>query len=1082
MNPYTFSRLHYFEKQLLSLIVLLFASCFMARMAYSQSDQVACPPDVSISCDDGFSPFPSDADYNPALGVPNVLIPCELVTFIYDDVILPGDCPNNYTIERHWDGTGDCNASLRCIQRITVSDNEPPGPIAINVPLPSDQDCELNSLPVFIAWADMVAFDVVVPDNCGGVVLSHDLSLSSPLINLPTCTAGNRIAYYRVTFTATDLCGNTSSAIIKLYERDNEAPEITPAAPLTLSCTAPNREQIIQNWIRAFTAFDFCQGPVVVTNDYDPNAFEPINAAWGCGLVNYVEFTASDPCGNRAERIGEIRLIDDTPPVISVPADLYLDCDHPNIPLAIENWINEFTFTDECQPNGPLESDHLITTTIDNDNCPNDDLRSCTLTVTDACGNSASATGRIYIQDNTPPVIEYDNQTLTVSCDDPEKNAKIFDWLSSFSSVDNCDPTSYVGSTFFFDGFDSPCGIIGTQEVDFIAYDACGNQGNLKAIVVVTPVPPRIDCRPDQFVSCFSDIVVPSEALLVDGCADIQSQSHSPLRLVSGQPNCDGAIYEVTRTVTDICDQQSRCTERYIIQNAAPIVSCLPGLEVSCKEDIIVSPNDVSYTTSCGLGATVRLMGPIRSGVDNCSGASYTYRYVVTDACGRASFCERRFTINNNPAPTISVPALSSVACFKDIQPSPSDAVVTTSCGLQPTVSISAPVQQGPNHCPGTRYTYIYTVQDACGRQASAERSYILDNEAPEIILPEDITVHCIDDIQASKADAQVIAACEQGYTLTFEAPALYEDYNCATVTLPYLYTATDACGRSTSATRYITVEHKAPFIEMPQPMVMDCLDEQALEDNFPFAFSYCGELHYTIDISKPEVIYPEKEDCSYELYTVIYSVTDECGVMICVEAPLRVEQELVQFEPVLADTVLACGEQLEEPEVLAYSTCGGQLEVELEEERYTTEEGKQILERRWTAESPCGGVYEQVQLVELECDDATFGERQQDSNDIVVMEKPKSVDSYRFLLFPNPVQSRLQIEFDELGEAMQRAKVHIFSQEGQEVYRDALWINADRKLIHIEVSKLPAGTYTLAMSIDGVQQTAQTFVKLDSL
>ena len=1075
MQPSGYPRLPKINKYVVKLLLLLIVCCYWASTSHAQPDQVMCPPDVTLSCFENRDPFPGDPFYNPNVGVPTVLIPCELVSFTYQDIIIPGSCNGDYAIERHWDGSGECGASLECVQLLQVEDNSPPTAIIITQPLPTLECSDPNVPALLMAWANTAATTANTVDDCGGGSVTHNFQLNQSPIPLANCFSSNSVEYYVVDFIATDDCGNVfNDFFINVFVEDHTAPQLN-CSDLTLLCSDPMRDQKINAWLSSITAIDACRGVVPVISDYDPTAFAPFDNGQSCGQYNQVEFTAEDDCGNESGCIGTIYLIDDAAPVINMPADLYLECNDPDNATAIGNWMEQITILDECT----IAEWEIIEADPVMGSCPGNTVQLITVRAVDDCGNENIQSASIFIEDTTPPRMAPYIHFLTLPCGDPNNESQIQAYLSMFSAFDRCDPNVVLTNSYSPTGFNYPCGIIGDQAVVFTATDACGNSSTFRTQISITPELPTIGCYPDQFITCLSDIDVPAQPAEFSSCLAIASSTVSAPILVSGVADCDGAVYEVTRTIIDICDQQASCTERYIIQNEGPVVNCAAGFTVNCFDEINVSPNDVSYSVSCGQTPTIIIAGPFRSGAADCPGTIYTYRYTVTDACNRSATCERQFRIDN-AAPQIMVEPFTVVECVDDIEVHPDDAQLVVSCDLDAVVNISDPVQQGVGYCPGTTFRYTYTVQDGCGRTASAERVFQIENEGPQIIAAPDITVHCIDDIHVSTSDIGVVTACDQGYTVQLEEPELHPDYNCISIRLPYVYTVTDACGRTAMATRWVTVEHKNPFIATPEPLVMDCLDMAVIEGHFPFAYSYCGGLEYTIDISEPEIISPEESDCSYALYTVIYSVFDDCGVMICVSMPLTIENEVVLFREAPEDVTVACDSIPDVPEITAHSACGGELDIDFVEHIVPEAEEDYTIQRIWRATSLCGGTAEHIQEIYVNCDDSSMASsRLGTSNNKSIGENEEEV-LLPMQVFPNPVRNDLQLGFELNDAAIQQAKVRVFSIEGREVFASSFAVEEGANRIRVGLGALPAGSYIVQVSAGDFTFKSQRFIKAE--
>ena len=129
-----------------------------------------------------------------------------------------GNCPGNYTITRTWTATDQCGNTSSASQTISVSDNT--APILVGVPAKTTATCtSISELPVA---------NVTATDNCG----------TATVVMSETTTAGNCPGNYTITrtWTATDQCGNTSSASQTISVTDNTAPVLV-GVPSNTSAT-----------------------------------------------------------------------------------------------------------------------------------------------------------------------------------------------------------------------------------------------------------------------------------------------------------------------------------------------------------------------------------------------------------------------------------------------------------------------------------------------------------------------------------------------------------------------------------------------------------------------------------------------------------------------------------------------------------------------------------------------------------------------------------------------------------------------------------------------------------------------------
>src|SRR4029077_20403419 len=140
------------------------------------------------------------------------------------DTITPGSCAGKFTVTRVYTASDVCGNSSSCTQTITVNDTTAP---AITKCAPdSTVECA-SQIPAANDSA------VVATDNCGGAVtVTHSAD---------TITPGSCAGKFTVTrvYTASDVCGNSSSCTQTITVNDTTAPVITKCAPdSTVECAS----------------------------------------------------------------------------------------------------------------------------------------------------------------------------------------------------------------------------------------------------------------------------------------------------------------------------------------------------------------------------------------------------------------------------------------------------------------------------------------------------------------------------------------------------------------------------------------------------------------------------------------------------------------------------------------------------------------------------------------------------------------------------------------------------------------------------------------------------------------------------
>ncbi|MFM7814941.1 MAG: hypothetical protein ACKO66_10530, partial [Flavobacteriales bacterium] len=164
------------------------------------------PANITVNCDDEI----------PAVITPVAMDNCDNeVTVLVSEDVIPGDCPNSYTIVRLFRAYDDCGNNVSESQNIFVVDNE--GPVFTSVPENVTIECN----------TEVPSTEATAVDACGDVVISsNDVVISESLCE----TVIER------TFTAVDACGNASTASHTITIVDTTSPVITLEAQITRPC------------------------------------------------------------------------------------------------------------------------------------------------------------------------------------------------------------------------------------------------------------------------------------------------------------------------------------------------------------------------------------------------------------------------------------------------------------------------------------------------------------------------------------------------------------------------------------------------------------------------------------------------------------------------------------------------------------------------------------------------------------------------------------------------------------------------------------------------------------------------------
>jgi uncharacterized repeat protein (TIGR01451 family) len=336
---------------------------------------ITCPANVTQSNDPGSC----SANVNP--GTATATDNCDTPTVTgtrSDNQSLSSPYPVGTTTIT-WTATDSSGNSSSCTQTVTVNDTENP---TITAP----PNVTANTGP------GRTTCDAVVSDATLGTASAHD---NCPGVTVSRSPSGNTfpVGTTTVTWTATDAHGNTATATQTVTVNDNTPPVVTPPANVT-AYTGPGATScgtfVSDATLGTASATDNCPGVSGVTRTGVPSGnFFPVG-------TTTITYSATDAHGNSSSATQTVTVIDNTPPVISCPANITLE---PTCPSgAIANYTTPVG-TDNCPgvtttrtAGGASGSVFPIGTTT------------VTYTATDAAGNSTSCSFTVTVKTVTQTI------------------------------------------------------------------------------------------------------------------------------------------------------------------------------------------------------------------------------------------------------------------------------------------------------------------------------------------------------------------------------------------------------------------------------------------------------------------------------------------------------------------------------------------------------------------------------------------------------------------------------------------------------------------------------------------------------
>ncbi len=366
-------------------------------------------------------------------------------------------------------------------------------------------------------------------------------------------------------------------------------------------------------------------------------------------------WTAQDICENKAKKTQIITVEDNTPPIITPPANdtVMVECDGNGNQAELQAWLDNHggaTAVDNCGN---------VTWTYDFDfnqflfECGGEGWGFATFYAEDDCGNRSPYRGIFKILDTTKPNITTPASDATFECDGNGNTADINAWLADNGGArgnDICSPFHWEHNYF---GLTNDCGATGMAEVTFKIIDDCGNERTTTATVRIEDTKdPVVTCNPEDKVhECTSDNeavanawntanIARLEACSSDDCGFVTVQSDFDYRDLSDLCGSTGS-FEVTYTITDECGRSVTKRATFTVDDNTPPSPVCQDITVQLDENGLASITpemiDNGSNDVCG-NVTLVSVEPNNFNTTQC-GTRVPVTLTVRDDCGNESTC-----------------------------------------------------------------------------------------------------------------------------------------------------------------------------------------------------------------------------------------------------------------------------------------------------------------------------------------------------------------------------------------------------------------------------------------------------------
>ena len=830
-----------------------------------------------------------DCDAIPEAAMLTASDNCDAIDVVFMEETTAVVCENTFTLTRTWTASDCSGNTTEYVQTVQVFDTTAPV-------FQSHDEFTATSCENLIDPTDPMQMPLTATDNCADVSYS---------INAIQFSGGCPGTWMRE-WTATDACGNSTSALQFVTLYDEIAPEFTslPEALVQLESGEDCMAETSPTATGIPEASDNCGPSVDVSVEYQDSPEIEICA----GTYSFTRtWTATDFCGNANVFVQTIEVNDTTGPVfVNAPMDQNNQC--AEMPYALEA-------SDNCSLVTIVETRDTLST----DACGNYE-HLVTLTAHDLCGNMTQHQFTIVVNDDTAPQW---NQAIpldaTVECDNIPLPVEI-------TAMDNCDGDVEVA----FDAIETPvgdCPETYTITRTWYTVDCSGNSSfAIQEIQVVdTTAPEFVEALPEAMeVECNA---IPAAVSLTasDTCDD--SPGVSFVETVSDEI-CTGS-YVLTRTWTaEDCAGNTNVHMQTInvSDTTAPAVADAMNATVECDgagnasdlEGWLANNGGASATDACG---GVTWSNDFDALSDDCGatgGALVTF--TATDDCGNATTTAATFTIEDTTAPAVADAMNATVECdgagnASDLEgwlANNGGASASDACG---GVTWSNDFDALSDDCGATGGALVtFTATDDCGNATTTAATFTIeDTTAPAVADAMNATVECdgagnASDLEgwlANNGGASATDACG-GVTWSNDFDALSDDCG-ATGGALVTFTATDDCGNATTTAATFTIEDTtAPAVADAMNATVECdgagnasdLEGWLANNGGASASDACGGVTWSNDFDALS------DDCGATGGALVtFTATDDCGNATTTAATFTIEDTTA---PAVADAMNA--------------------------------------------------------------------------------------------------------------------------------------------------------------------------------
>ena len=778
-----------------------------------------------------------------------------------------------------------------CTQNITVTDDEDPTITC--------SGAQTQTADAGVCTAAVTVTGPTTGDNCGVASVTNDYNGTADASD--TYPVGTTV----VTWTVTDIHGNTNTCTQNITVTDDEDPTITCSGAQTQTADAGVCTAAVT--VTGPTTGDNC-GVASVTNDYNGTADASDTYPVGTTVVTW---TVTDIHGNTNTCTQNITVTDDEDPTITCSGAQTQTADAGVCTAAV-------TVT------GPTTGDNCGVASVTNDYNGTADASDTypvgttvvTWTVTDIHGNTNTCTQNITVTDDEDPTITCSG-AQTQTADAGVCTAAVT--VTGPTTGDNCGVASvtndYNGTADASDTYP-----VGTTVVTWTVTDIHGNTNTCTQNITVTDdEDPTITCSGAQTQT--ADAGVCTAAVTVtgpttgDNCG-VASVTNDYNGTADASDTYPVGTTVVTWTVTDIHGNTNTCTQNITVtDDEDPTITCSGAQTQTADAGVCTAAVTVTGPTTgdnCGVASVTNDYNGTADASDTYPVGTTVVTWTVTDIHGNTNTCTQNITVTDDEDPTITCSGAQTQTADAGV----CTAAVTVTgpttgdnCGVASVTNDYNGTADASDTYPVGTTVVTWTVTDIHGNTNTCTQNITVTDD-------EDPTITC-SGAQTQTADAGVCTAA-----VTVTGPTTGDNCGVASVTNDYngtadasdtypvgttvvTWTVTDIHGNTNTCTQNIIITEDQPPIPLCRNITIQ-LDEATGEATITAldidngSTDNCGIVNWSIDI--------DHFTCSnIGANTVTLTVEDAAGNSAQCTSIVTVEYTTVPNPTAIPDDIVLC-------------------------------------------------------------------------------------------------------------------------------------------------------------------------------